>query len=191
MYDSKMKSDMSVLYADSPHRKGNNMDRKKSIELLNLAVGEELLAVDQYMYFHFVCDDRGYDPLAAIFKRLAIVEMTHVERLAERILFLKGDVIMKRPEGAQQIQDVKGMLARAMELEEGSVKAYNERARMCGENLDSVSKKLFEDLVAEEENHYDVFDTEEDNMKEFGENYLALQAIDRSRASGSAAGHPG
>ena len=34
------------------------MSRKeKSIELLNKAVADELLAVHQYMYFHFRCDD--------------------------------------------------------------------------------------------------------------------------------------
>ena len=47
-------------------------NREKSIELLNKAVAEELVAVHQYMYFHFHCDDQGYDMLAAIFKRLPL-----------------------------------------------------------------------------------------------------------------------
>jgi bacterioferritin len=47
------------------------------------------------MYFHFHCDDQGYDLLANLFKRTAPSrEMLHIERLAERILFLKGDVEM-------------------------------------------------------------------------------------------------
>ena len=33
--------------------------KEKSIELLNKAVSDELLAVNQYMYFHFRCDDYG------------------------------------------------------------------------------------------------------------------------------------
>ena len=65
--------------------------KEKSIELLNKAVSDELLAVNQYMYFHFRCDDYGYDLLSNLFKRTAIHEMLHVERLAERILFLKGE----------------------------------------------------------------------------------------------------
>ena len=68
--------------------------KEKSIELLNRAVGDELLAVHQYMYFHFRCDDMGYDLLSGLFKRTAIQEMMHVEQLAERILFLKGEVEM-------------------------------------------------------------------------------------------------
>ena len=68
--------------------------KTKSIELLNKAIADELSAVHQYMYFHFHCDDQGYDLLANLFKRTAIEEMIHIESLAERILFLKGDVEM-------------------------------------------------------------------------------------------------
>ena len=38
--------------------------REKSIELLNKAIADELSAVHQYMYFHFHCDDQGYDLLS-------------------------------------------------------------------------------------------------------------------------------
>jgi len=54
-----------------------------------------MIAVHQYMYFHFHCDDQGYDLLAGLFKRTAIEEMLHIERIAERILFLKDEVEMK------------------------------------------------------------------------------------------------
>lgn len=49
----------------------------------------------KYMYFHFRCDDMGFDLVSNLFKRIAIQEMMHVEQLAERILFLKGEVEMK------------------------------------------------------------------------------------------------
>ena len=68
---------------------------KKSVELLNKAVADELSAVHQYMYFHFHCDDQGYNLLSSLFKRTAIEEMIHVEKLADRILFLGGDVNME------------------------------------------------------------------------------------------------
>ena len=80
---------------------------EKSIDLLNKAVADELAAVHQYMYFHFHSDDQGYDLLAAWFKKTAIEEMLHVEHLAERILFLKGEVEMVVSEKVQKIQDVK------------------------------------------------------------------------------------
>jgi len=88
------------------------MSEQSSIELLNKAAAGELSAVHQYMYFHFHLDDRGLAPLAKLFKRTAITEMSHIERLAERILFrvfsaeprrseavTLGDPVMPVPDG--------------------------------------------------------------------------------------------
>jgi len=154
---------------------------EKSIELLNKAVADELLAIHQYMYFHFHCDDQGYDLLASLFKKNAIMEMGHVEILSERILFLKGDVEMKILGEVKKIRDPKEMLKCAAEMEDESAKEYNIWANECSANADSASKKIFEDLVLDEEAHFDQFDTEMGNMERFGENYFALQAIERSK----------
>jgi bacterioferritin len=158
---------------------------EKSIVLLNKAVADELAAVHQYMYFHFHCDDQGYDLLAGLFKRTAIEEMLHVEKLAERILFLKGEVKMKVAEEVKVIHDVKEMLKMGCAMEEGSAIDYNKWANECATNADAMSKKLFEELVADEERHFDQYDTELDNMNKFGENYLALQSIERSKNRGA------
>lgn len=158
---------------------------EKSVELLNRAVGDELSAVHQYMYFHFHCDDRGYDLLAGLFKRTAIEEMTHIERLAERILFLKGDVEMTASAEVEAIKDVVDMLEKAAHMEEESTKDYNNWANECASNADAVSKQLFESLVADEERHYDQYDTELENMENYGENYLVLQSIERSKRQGA------
>ncbi len=155
--------------------------KEKSIELLNKAVADELSAVHQYMYFHFHCDDQGYDLLAGLFKRTAIQEMIHIEQLAERILFLKGEVEMKASTDVKKIHDVKEMLKVAVEMEEASATAYNIWANECSANADSVSKKLFEALVADEERHGDQYDVESENLAKFGDNYLALQSIERSK----------
>lgn len=159
--------------------------KEKSIELLNKAVGEELTAVHQYMYFHFHCDDQGYDLLANLFKRTAIEEMKHVEDLAERILFLKGEVKMEVSEPNKYITNVKEMLTLARKMEEDSTLHYNKWANECAQNADLVSKKLFEKLVEEEERHYDQYDIEIENMEKFGDKYLVLQSIERSRATSS------
>ncbi len=161
---------------------------KKSIELLNKAVADELSAVHQYMYFHFHCDDQGFDLLAMLFKKTAIDEMLHIEKLAERILFLKGEVEMTATEEVKKIHDVKNMLEMAAKMEESSAHDYNIWANECATNADSVSKKLFEELVIDEERHYDQYDTELDNLSRFGKDYLALQSIERSK--NRAAGMP-
>lgn len=153
----------------------------KSIELLNKAIGDELYAVHQYMYCHFQCDDQGYDLLSSLFKKTAIMEMIHVEKLAERILFLKGEVEMKAAAEVKKIHNVTEMLKLAAQMEEESAKDYNVWANECSANSDSISKQLFESLVADEEIHFDQYDTELENLKKFGDNYLALQSIERSK----------
>ena len=162
---------------------------EKSQELLNKAVADELAAVHQYMYFHFHCDDQGYDLLAGLFKRTAIEEMLHIERLAERLLFIGGEVELVASQEVNKVHDMRKILEIGKKMEESSVIMYNKFANECSANADSASKKLFEDLVADEERHYDQFDDEIGAMDKFGDNYLALQSIERSknRASGQQA----
>ena len=155
---------------------------EKSVELLNKAVADELSAVHQYMYFHFHCDDQGYDLLAGLFKKTAIEEMNHIELLAERILFLKGEVEMVASTEVQKLRDVRAMLELARKMEEGSAKDYNMWANECAANADSASKKIFEGLVEDEERHFDQYDIEMDNIDKFGDRYLALQSIERSKS---------
>ncbi len=162
--------------------------KEKSVELLNKAVADELSAVHQYMYFHFHCDDQGYDLLAGLFKRTAIAEMIHIEKLAERIIFLKGDVEMIASTEVKKVHDVKEMLEMAANMETSSADDYNKWAIECSNNADSVSKSLFEELVVDEERHFEQYDNEMENLAKFGINYLALQSIERSK--NIAAGRP-
>jgi len=153
------------------------MGRKKSIQLLNHAVADELHAVHQYMYFHFHLDVLGFSPLAMLFKMTAIEEMGHVEQLAERILFLKGDVEMVSGAEVEKITDPEKMLAKAAKMEEQSAADYNKSAIECATNADSASKQIFERLVTDEERHFDNYDKQLDNIKRFGASYLALQSF--------------
>jgi len=164
------------------------MNKTKSIELLNHAVADELQAVHQYMYFHFHLDDQGLGPLSVMFKRIAIEEMGHVEHLAERILFLKGDVVMQAAGPIETITDPEAMLAKAAGMEEQSAKDYNAAALECSANADSVSKQIFEQLVQDEERHFDAFEKQSDNIKRFGLSYLALQSFNQTPEPGPTAG---
>ena len=159
---------------------------EKSIALLNKAVADEMSAVHQYMYFHFHCEDQGYELLSRLFMKTAIEEMGHVERCAERILFLGGEVEMAASESVQKIQDAKAMLERARAMEESSVRDYNQWANECSANADAGSKKVFEGLVDDEERHFSQYDLEMEKIAKFGEQFLALQSIEGSKAIPSA-----
>lgn len=153
------------------------MEHTESIKLLNTAVADELQAVHQYMYFHFHLDDLGLGPLAGLFKRIAIQEMGHAESLAERILFLKGDVEMVPAAPVEKIVEAEAMLAKAMAMEDDSARSYNQAALNCAAHADSGSKQVFERLVKDEEGHFNEFEKQRDNIKHFGPSYLALQSF--------------
>ena len=110
------------------------------------------------------------------------MEMCHVEALAERILFLKGDVQMAAAESVETLTDPAKMLAKAIEMEQGSARDYNSAAQNCGANADSVSKQLFERLVGDEEGHQNEFERQLENIKRFGLSYLALQSFGAATA---------
>jgi bacterioferritin len=163
------------------------MDRAKSIHLLNKAVADELQAVHQYMYFHFHLTDQGFGPLAMLLKQTAIQEMGHVELLAERILFLKGDVEMVPSGPIEKIVEPEAIVVKAMAMEDGSARDYNAAALKCAANADSASKQLFEQLVNDEERHFDQFEKQRDNIHRFGPSYLALQSFGGGASQGGAA----
>lgn len=163
------------------------MSHEQSITLLNKAVADELATVHQYMYFHFHLDDAGFGPLATLFKQTAIVEMGHIEKLAERILFLKGEVEMTPGFAVGKIVDPVQMLARAAEMETQSAADYNKWARECAEHLDAASKQLFEELIEDEEGHCDAFDKQQEHIHQFGPAYLALQSFGKEAPTSAGA----
>jgi bacterioferritin len=163
------------------------MERANSIHLLNKAVADELQAVHQYMYFHFHLDDQGFTPLSLLFKRIAIQEMGHVEVLAERILFLKGDVEMVPAGPVEKIVEPEAILIKAMAMEEDGIKTYNAAALECAAHADAASKQIFERLVGDEEGHFDQYEKQHDNIKRFGLSYLALQSFNGAAPEKTAA----
>jgi bacterioferritin len=140
-----------------------------------------LMAIHQHLYFHFHCEDQGLGRLAAMFERTAIDEMKHVGRLAERILFLEGDVDMHLDKPVGKVRDVKAMLQLSAKMEADSGKDYNAWAKECTANSDAISRQLLESLTADEERHYDQFNKELVNIEKFGGSYLALQVIEKDK----------
>jgi bacterioferritin len=153
------------------------MSAPEITQLLNQAVADELAATHQYLYFHFHLADQGFGPLAALFKTTAIREMGHIEQLAERILFLGGDVEMTAACPVAKIQDPLEILKKAAAMERDSAAFYNGAAAQCGQQRDAATKQLFEALVGDEEKHFDAFDRQIELIGRFGPAYLALQSV--------------
>ncbi|MBQ6989290.1 MAG: bacterioferritin [Alistipes sp.] len=153
-----------------------------SIDLLNDAVRREIASSIQYIYFHIRMEDAGYEYVARYMHKVAIEEMRHVEMLAERILFLGGDVDLNPIEPTRQLHEMEAMFDFAVKLEESTISHYNSASAQCASAGDSVTQRMFQDLAAEEEVHLDNFRNELQNMMEYGQLYLAMQSVGHSKA---------
>lgn len=143
------------------------------IELLNEARLRELEAVNQYMIHHDELENKGLDKLATKIKEIAIVEMKHAEKLAERVLFLRGEPISKPNTISQKGQEIPEMLATDIVLERQAVKMYIEAAVICAFEKDQKSKELFEELLSDEEGHLNFFKNIKDYVDKHGAAYIA------------------
>ncbi|MEG1612087.1 MAG: ferritin-like domain-containing protein [Alistipes sp.] len=154
---------------------------QKSINLLNDAIGKEIATSLQYMYFHVHFEDAGYKYLSRLMRQISIAEMRHIEEFAERIIYLQGDVNMNASFQTRQILEVTAALELCVQLEQSTIEGYNISSHACAVHADAVSHKMFQDVIAEEEKHHDLFRTELQNMVAYGDEYLAMQSIAGSK----------
>ena len=145
---------------------------KRVIELLNQARAHELGVVSQYMIHHYELEDKDYGKLASTLKEIAITEMKHAEKLADRILFLNGEPISRPAGESVKGQEITDMLKTDIGLEANVVALYNEAAVLCSAEKDQISKDLFEELLEQEEEHLDTFENIRDLIGTLGAPYL-------------------
>jgi len=149
---------------------------QKVIDLLNAARAGELTAINQYIGQHYELEEAMYNKLGDRMKEIAIAEMKHAEKFAERILFL-GGVPTSKPD-AQTIrkQAIPEMIQTNISLETGAIDMYNDFARQCAEQGDHVSELIFQQIAGEEETHLDEFQNTADHLRNLGASYLATLA---------------
>jgi bacterioferritin len=146
---------------------------QKVIELLNQARLAELEAIRQYMIHHYELEDKDMGKLASKIKEVAIAEMKHAEKLADRILFLKGEPASQTDASPKKGEEIPKLLATNVSLETKAVTMYNESAIICIAEKDHKSKDLFEELIADEEDHLNFFENIKDHVDRMGASYLA------------------
>jgi len=145
------------------------------IAQLNLALREELSAINQYFLHAEMCHNWGYHKLGGYIRKQSIDEMKHAEELIERLLFLDGTPKMEYMDlnvGAS----VKEQLEADLKLEENAVKMYNTAVKVSRDAGDDASRDLFSKLLRDEEEHVDWLEAQLQQIKDMGyERYLSNQ----------------
>ena len=147
--------------------------RQNVINVLNQARAMELRAIYQYMNQHYNLDDMDYGELAAKLKLIAIDEMRHAEMFAERVKELGGEPVSGHDGEISKGQKVEVVFLFDSELEDDTIDTYNQFLLVCRENGDSISMKIFEEIIDEEQIHYNYFDNVNRHIEKLGDSYLA------------------
>ncbi|MFV0420879.1 bacterioferritin [Oleidesulfovibrio sp.] len=147
--------------------------KAKVIEVLNKARSMELQAIHQYMNQHYGLDDMDYGEMAGKMKLIAIDEMRHAEAFAERIKELGGEPVAEPAGPIEKRQDVRKIYSFDADLEDDTIDAYNQFLQICRENGDSISAKLFETIIEDEQLHLSYFENEDNHIETLGDSYLS------------------
>ena len=146
------------------------------IELLNEQLTSELTAINQYFLHAKMQENWGYNKLAAYTRKESIEEMTHAERLTDRILFLEGLPNYQKLLPLRIGQTVREQFESDMAIEVEVLARLREAIPYCESVGDRVSKNLFESILEDEEHHIDYLEAQLHAISEMGyQNYLAEQ----------------
>jgi bacterioferritin len=138
------------------------------IEYLNRGLRSELTAVNQYWLHYRLLDNWGYKVLAKKWHKESNEERQHADKLIERIIFLDGSPDMQMLDPLQIGKTVKEVLECDLATEVSARTLYQGAATYCHSARDYVSRDLFEQLMADEEDHIDFLETQLDLVSKLG-----------------------
>jgi bacterioferritin len=139
------------------------------IALLNEQLTAELTAINQYFLHAKMQESWGYPKLAAHTRYESFDEMRHAERLTDRILFLDGLPNYQRLNPLRIGQSVPEHLRADLEIEMEAVNRLRPGIELMRSRGDVTSARIFEEILADEEEHIDYLETELDLLETLGE----------------------
>ena len=149
----------------------------KVIEYLNKVLFNELTAINQYWLHYRMLDNWGVNKLADYERHESIDEMKHADKLSERIFFLDGLPNFQALGKLRIGESVEEILKADLELEYEARPLLQDAIAYCESVRDYVSRELFEDILASEEEHIDFLEKQFDMIRNMGlQNYVQLQS---------------
>ncbi len=151
----------------------------KVIEILNAALGNELVAINQYFLHARMYKDWGLKELADHEYEESIDEMKHADWLIERILFLEGLPNLQDLGRLRIGENTQEMLECDLALEMDAIPDLKDGIEYCEKVRDFVSRDLLQNILESEEEHVDWLETQLDLIERIGlQNYQAEKMKD-------------
>jgi bacterioferritin len=134
------------------------MASKKLMDMLNEAISRELSVSISYMWQHITVKGINTESVGGVFKKTAITEMKHAETIGERLDYLGGRLTTK-PTPIEVGSGAEQMLKINVRLEEDAIDLYKKIIALADKEGDTTTRKLFEQILADEEDHHNIFST--------------------------------
>jgi bacterioferritin len=142
--------------------------------LLNKAVAAEISAIIQYTNQHekasllalrekispleVVSESNKAKVISDLLKTIFLVEMEHLEKISERIYLLEGECTVV-PDPLPQVGETADDFVKLdREAENIAIVLYRQIVAEAAKRGDTTTKRMFEDIVIQEEEHYWTFD---------------------------------
>ena len=148
----------------------------KVIALLNKVLGNELIAINQYLLHSRMYENWGYSKLSKHEYDDSIDEMKHADELTKRILFLEGIPNLQELGKLLIGENPKEMIKCDLKLEK---KAHNDLCQAisyCESVKDYATRDVLNEILESEEKHIDWLETQLSLVEQIGiQNYLQSQ----------------
>ena len=144
----------------------------KVIQHLNMALANELVAINQYFLHSRMLGDWGLSKLAEKEYEESIDEMKHADQLTQRILFLEGLPNMQDLGKLSIGENTREILECDLGLEHIACPDLKEGIAHCESVGDFTSRNLLSSILDSEEEHVDWLETQLSLIDKVGlENY--------------------
>ncbi len=132
------------------------MASQKLKDMLNTAIAREIQVSIQYMWQHVQWMGVDHFSVSDRFKEIAVEEMKHAEKIAERLWYLEG-VPTTKPAQISVGEDLHGMIANDVKAEEEAIVLYKSIQKQADSENDPTTRFIFEQILEDEEDHHDFF----------------------------------
>ncbi len=150
--------------------------KKEIIDALNVVLGNELTAINQYFLHARMLEDWGLAKLGKKEYEASIDEMKHADDIIKRILFLEGLPNLQKLSALRIGQNVVEVLEADLAVELHAVPELKKYIQLCEKENDYVTRDLLNSILTSEEEHIDWIETQQSLIEKAGlENYIQSQ----------------
>jgi len=124
--------------------------------MLNAAIAREIQVSIQYMWQHVQWMGVDHYAVSDKFKEIAVEEMKHAEKIAERLWYL-GGVPTTKPTSIKVGDELWEMVDLDIKAELEAMEMYKDIEKVAEAEGDPTTKFIFMEILEQEEDHHDFF----------------------------------